>query len=203
MPELITQSAVSERTQWHPVNRSGIKEGPGLRRLVIVSDRVARFAPSYFFRGLLVAGFALGLTIIITTLINFKEKIDDPFWWLMLVGFVFCAICGLMLYNLGIPIQFDKSSGYFWHGRFDPVTTQPTPKKGYKVRLSDIEALQLIAYTNTDSDGDSHTVYQLNLVQTDSNRRYLSHHHNRRKIVRQANDLADWLGKPIWSALPA
>ena len=119
----------------------------------------------------------------------------DPIWLMFLFGFIFAAAgAGLLLFWTQ-PVVFDRSRGYYWRGwrRFADITRDAKRS----ARLDDIVAIQLLGEHVTDSDGDSYTSYELNLVLKSGERVHVVDHGSHTRISKDADTLAAFLKVPL------
>jgi hypothetical protein len=151
------------------------------------------FYSIFFFAGLL---FAIGF--------SFQEKMLEDItiekFAPVLFSLIFVAVGGLLYYFGTSPIVFDKTVGYFWKGRKSP---QDSPEPGTIKKLAlleDIHAIQLLSeYVR--GNKSSYYSYELNLVLNDGKRITVIDHGNLKRLREDAQQLALFLGKPVWDAI--
>lgn len=120
---------------------------------------------------------------------------------LMISGFgmIFFGVGAAMYYFYGRPVIFDKMKGFYWKGWKKPDHSTPRTAAKNLAPLSEIHALQLIKeYIR--SDKSSYYSYELNLVLRDGTRINVVDHGNGNVLRQDAQQLASFLGKPLWDA---
>ena len=192
---------VASKTAWTPAKGGG--SNFRTQRLVKVSSYRIEFRASIeakiFYAIFLLAG--LGMIIGISYL-NFSKgtfSFNPNTIMPLVMGAVFSAIGGLMLYFGTIPMVFDKMRGCFWKG-FQPPNemVDKTALKHYS-EFSRIYALQIISELCRDKNS-SYYSYELNLVLDDGQRINITDHGNLQKLREDAKTLSEFLGKPLWDA---
>ena len=117
----------------------------------------------------------------------------------ILIGLVFAAIGGGMLFFGLAPIVFDKRRGEYWKGRTAPYESANVQGMKHYAKLEGIRALQIIKERCT-SKNSSYFSYELNLVLEDGKRLNVIDHGNLQRLREDAEKLSAFLGKPVWDA---
>jgi hypothetical protein len=120
----------------------------------------------------------------------------------IVVGGGFAAIGIAMWWFYGAPAVFDKQRGEYWKGRVSPAEAGNRHDIKERVQLDRIHALQLIKEHCTGNDS-SYYSYELNLVLKDGTRLNVVDHGNQNLLRRDAEELAKFLGRPLWDATAA
>ena len=116
-----------------------------------------------------------------------------------LVG-LFLGGLGLFLFNKArIRITIDKSYPALWKGNTDPSKViNPGSIDGY-TSLKKLHAVQVIKeYISSPGNDEGYESYEINLVFHDGKRVHVVDHGDRQSIIEQSNQLADFLGVPLW-----
>jgi len=123
----------------------------------------------------------------------------------LLFGVLFFGIGVLMMYFGSIPFVFDKREGYLWKGRKKP---ESDPGEKHSVRkialMEEVHAIQLLhefVKRKTRSRGPRWVgTYEMNIVISDGSRVTVVRHCDKASMVKDAEKLSIFLGKPIWNA---
>lgn len=118
----------------------------------------------------------------------------------MLIGTVFMLIGVVIIRNGMIPVVIDKEEKAVWKGRKSPREVFNVSELKDFTEIKNIYALQLVSEYCSGSKS-SYTSYELNLVLADGKRICLVDHGNRKKLIDDAQTLADFLKVPLWNAL--
>jgi hypothetical protein len=118
----------------------------------------------------------------------------------VLIGVVFAATGGSLLYFGAKPIVFDKSQDEFWRGWKKPQETGDPRSLKNHVFLSNVHALQVVSEYCRGNKSSFYS-HELNLVLEDGSRLNVIDHGNFGKLMQDAKALADFLGKPLWSPM--
>ncbi len=198
----VLNDPVALRTAWTPVRNGGASFQT--HRLVTVHPYRMEFRPT---AGLLMFGaffMAMGGCAVGAPM-SLLFKTGAPSTALiailpMLIGLVFMLV-GVVLIRSGIvPIVIDKEEKAVWKGRKSPREVFNVSELKNFAEIKNIHALQLISEHCTGSKS-SYTSYELNLVLTDGQRINLVDHGNRKKLIADAQTLAEFLEVPLWDAL--
>jgi hypothetical protein len=197
---------IALRTEWGPA----VSGGASFRthRLVHTGPRRAEFrltggAITFLMVFTLIGlgvflGFAGGM---VTGLI--RGSVTSAFMIIpVLVGGAFAALGLALWWFQGAPAVFDKQRGEYWKGRMSPAEASNRHTIKQRVTLDRIHALQLLAEHCT-SDDSSYYSYELNLVLKDATRLNVVDHGNRALLRKDAEELAKFLGRPLWDATTA
>jgi len=192
--------SVASKIAWTPVKSGGANFRT--QKLVKVSPYRIEFRASveakFFYSGFLLLGLGAIIGFSCSNFsggtFSFNPKTIMP----LVMGAVFCAIGGLMLYFGTMPMVFDKMRGCFWKGRQPPgEMIDKTALKHYS-EFSRIYALQIIS--ELCQGKSNYYSYELNLVLDDGQRINIADHGNLQKLREDAKTLSEFLGKPLWDA---
>lgn len=197
----VFNDVVALQTGWHPVERGG--SNFRTRRLIQKDpDRMvfrATFGALVFCLVFFGFGFmALGMGVL------FALPGNEMVPWMALFpffgGFLFIATAVWMFRRFTIPIVFDAGSGYFWKGRITPMEVANHNEIKCFAELEDVRALQLISEHCSGKDS-SYFSYELNLVLVSARRVNIFDHGHLKSARADAENLAEFLGKPLWDAV--
>ena len=196
----IFNDPVAEITPWTPAKKGGTNICT--HRLKEVNhDRMefkTTFGAKLFYSIFLIIGLVLLGIFAYKFLISTTFKPQSLLF--LLIGAVFTAIGGCLLYFGTQPIVFSKINHLFWKGRKEPGMVFNNDQIKDLMEINHIYALQLISeYCR--SDKSSYYSYELNLVLGDGERINVIDHGNKKKILEDAQKLAEFLNKPLWSAI--
>lgn len=123
----------------------------------------------------------------------------------LLPGFIFFIIGALMMYFGSIPFVIDKREGYLWKGRKKPESDTVDEHSARKIALLDeVHAIQLLhEFVKTHSQGTGtryRDTYEMNIVIGDGSRVNVVRHGDKESLLKDAEKLSMFLGKPIWNA---
>ncbi len=189
---------LATKTDWTPLVPGGANFKT--KKLVLkTGTAVAAFKPTI---GALLFGFAffaIGVGVLISGIfVAVKKGVAFESFFLPAFGLIFGSVGAVLLYIFSKPVVFDRNYGYFWKGRLAPEKlAYDTPKDC--VPLGDIKALQIIS-EYCSGDKSSYYSYELNLVLGDASRVNVVDHGNVRALRNDAQQLAEFLGVPLWDA---
>ncbi len=115
------------------------------------------------------------------------------------IGSVFVVVGGAMWYHGSAPIVLDKQRGGYWKGRIAPGEAANRQEIKEHVELDRIHAIQLISEYCRGNDS-SYYSYELNLVLDDASRVSVVDHGNLDELRQDGEQLAKFLGRPLWDA---
>jgi hypothetical protein len=92
-------------------------------------------------------------------------------------------------------IVFDKTHGYYWKRKGNPNFNSMDDKN--LVKLREIVGIQLIQEF-VSGDKNRYYSYEINLVLKDNSRLNVIDHGAKNSIIRDSQQLADFLQKPLW-----
>ncbi len=123
----------------------------------------------------------------------------------LLFGVLFFGIGVLMMYFGSIPFVFDKREGYLWKGRKKPESDAVEKHSARKIALLDeVHAIQLLyelVKTRSQTTGTKYVdTYEMNIVIGDGSRVSVVRHGDKESLLKDAEKLSIFLGKPIWNA---
>jgi hypothetical protein len=123
----------------------------------------------------------------------------------LLPGVIFFGIGALMMYFGSIPFVFDKREGYMWKGRKKPESDAAQKHSAKKIALiEEVHAIQLLhdfVKKKTRSPGPRYvSTYEMNIVIADGSRVTVVRHCDKANMLKDAEKLSIFLGKPIWNA---
>lgn len=191
---------LARRTEWGPAKSGGASFRT--HRLVEVDPtrvefRATRGAVAFYLIFLLMGlGFAIGFTV---AAVSADSSQGFPMFLPALIGLVFVAIGGGLMYFGTAPIVFDRRYGEYWKGRVAPNETGNRLELKHHAEFDRIHALQIIS-ERCHSKNSSYYSYELNLVLDDATRMNVIDHGSLDDMRRDAQRLAALLGKPIWDA---
>jgi hypothetical protein len=144
--------------------------------------------PSGGARGLIVGIAVLGVAMLVGGLVGSRVWADMGLLWVGAAMFVTCGVLALLLRRLLAHSHvFDRASGrYRW-----------TRRPAGELALADVRGLQVLRKRvhGPDSDYDAD---ELNLVLIDGRRVNVLDHGEPESLMRDAEALAGWLGRPLW-----
>lgn len=192
---------LAERTQWTPAVSGGTNIGT--HKLKNVSPHKLVFSATWgatLFVGIfLLVGFGLP-TAAVASYVQGSGGMDVAgLFVIVLFGGVF-ALGGLFAGSkMCSPRTFDQRMGSFWKGRRMPAELGSQQVTDDHVPLKDIHALQLLKeYCSSDNGG--YYSYELNLVLKDASRVNVVDHGKLGRLRRDADEVAGFLGVPVWDA---
>ena len=148
--------------------------------------------------------FLIGVGTLTGAVIAFFNRTPDTEWQVFVVlplfGLVFGGVGFFILRNAMVPRIFDLAQGYYCRDRKKPEHSFDVSTIRDHVRLDEVHALQLISEYVSGSKSSYHS-YELNLVLKNGERINVVDHGGRSAIQRDAQTLAEFLGKPLWNRL--
>ena len=192
---------VASQTAWTPAKGGGANFRT--QKLVVVNSYRIEFRASIeakiFYAIFLLAGLAMIIGLSYSRFSRGTFQFNADTIMPLLIGAVFAAIGGAMLYFGTRPVVFDKMRGCFWKGRTPPnEVIDHTALKHYS-EFNRIHALQIVSELCRGKNS-SYYSYELNLVLADGQRVNIVDHGNLKKLREDAKTLAEFLGKPLWDA---
>ena len=189
---------VASKTDWSPCKGGGTNFRT--HKLVVSGAYSAAFKPSIggliFYSIFLLAGLgALGLGMFF--LVSGIDTLSGGLWIVLLVGLIFSAAGGAMLYFGTKPIVFDLATNRLIRGRSNKTIVMDYRDQKGIVPLDQLYALQILAERVSGSD-NSYYSYELNLVMYDGRRVNVVDHGDLKRLRKDAQQLAQMLGKPLW-----
>ena len=120
-------------------------------------------------------------------------------------GVLFFGIGALLMYFGSIPFVFDKREGYLWKGRKKPENDAVQEHSVRKIAMIDkVHAIQLLhefVKRMTSTSGPRWVgTYEMNIVIADGSRVTVVRHCDKESMLKDAEKLSIFLGKPIWNA---
>ncbi len=120
-------------------------------------------------------------------------------------GAIFFGIGALMMYFGSVPFVFDKRVGYLWKGRKKPASDAVEKHSPKKIALIDeVHAIQLLyelVKTRSQTTGTKYVdTYEMNIVIGDGSRVSVVRYGDKESLLKDAEKLSIFLGKPIWNA---
>jgi hypothetical protein len=197
---------------WNPTNQGGASFcSHKLKRRLIFPGTIG-FKVTLRYR--LFCGFVLmmGLVNLVgTPVVMARAKASWP-------EYIIPVILGLGFSSLGIwlsasgtkPRTFDRTSGLYWSGCRQPQNISrydnaPQPRsESVSARLDNIYALQILSEWCGTTLNQQYLSYELNLVLKDGTRLNVVDHGNLRRLRKDSQALAEFLGVPVWDiTMPA
>jgi hypothetical protein len=208
---------IARKTKWNPMEHGGSSFGTRSLQAIGPHRLEFRATRAYFLLG---GSFtAVGLLFAGTAIAVFAAKgeltIDAASGLVCPLSFsAGLLVIGLVALLAGkVPQVFDRQVGYYWIGGAPPGhpiaanvghTSQGTSSiDSNGVRLDSIHALQLIQERCSSGSGSRKThyfSYELNLVFRNGGRLNVIDHGNLELLRRDAQSLAQFLGRPLWDA---
>jgi hypothetical protein len=192
---------IADKTDWSPLKPGGTN----FRTHKFSKEQGAAYFKAT--KGSLVfSGFfmILGLIVPLVIFTQFFMSNNSFMIAFSLIPVVFFIAGFFILRHSTKPIVFNKNTGYFWKGRLkENENPAQKPLKVY-CKLIDIVALQIISErvrsSSSSSSGGSSSFrsYEINLILQDASRLNVIDHGNRSKLMEDAEQLASYLGVPIW-----
>jgi hypothetical protein len=195
--------SVAAKTSWSPAKKGGTNTQThtlidvNTSRLEFKASPSAKFIPIIF----ILTGFGLPIGFSANNIIHGTFSLNLMTVPPIVVGFILIIIAGVMWYLSTSPIIFDKTKGYFWKGRNDPLEISENSDPNRFANLRDIHALQLISETCWRNEDRTYRSHELNLVLKDSTRINVVDHGAKENIRECAHRLSQFLEKPVWDAL--
>jgi hypothetical protein len=139
--------------------------------------------------------FAIPGTIVLLIIAPFQLYHGDvgTAAFLALWGVMFAAGGYFVLRSGGM--KFDKLAGVYYRGPAFQAVQKAREQQG---QLSEVAGLQFLS-EHVSSDDSSYNSYELNLVFRDGGRANVMDHGNEEAALQAAQDLADFLGVPLWT----
>ena len=185
---------VALRTQWDPAKQGGASFGTH-RLARIDSNRIELKASggALLFSGVFLL-VGLGIVVGFTVGTGVRGNVLP-----IVVGAIFAAAGGGLLYTGSAPIVFDKRKRAYWKGRKSPYDVRHASELKEHAELDRIHALQIVSeYIH--GDKSSYYSYELNLVLDDGSRLNVVDHGNVARLREDARVLSEFLEKPVWDA---
>jgi hypothetical protein len=198
----VLNDPIALRTAWTPAKNGGASFQT--HRLVSIHPYRMEFRPTVGF--LLFGGFFMfmGVGAVFLSIVFAIQSHTFPAGLIaifpMLIGLVFALTGGWLMYTGSARIIIDKEEKAAWKGRKSPREVFNISELKDYSEIKNIHALQLIS-EHCDGSDSSYTSYELNLVLADGKRINLIDHGNRKKLIADAQTLAEFLGVPLWNAL--
>ena len=192
---------VAEQTKWTPMVRGGTRFRT--HRLHQKAQGELVFTASWgamLFSGMF---FVVGLAVVVGSVAAYQAIAEmEPIGLLLgiLLGAVFGWFGRVMWRQLCVPRSFSKQHGVFWKGSELPRAAGTRQVSEDCVPLEDIHAVQLLREWVVGKQRRFNS-YELNLVLKDGARVNVVDHGNSRRLRRDAQELAEFLGGvPVWDA---
>lgn len=196
-PTLLGKDPLLTKTEWSPLMSRGINFRSHTLR--VVSPSRIELRPSFSaktFIGLF-AIFGFGV-FVVPFQIGLKQGVTLPMLFPFLFGIPIVSVGFWFLRRLTVLHVFDKCEGYAWSGSVSPSEDLSLVHSGKAVSLSDIHAVQLISETITTQKHGTFESIEINLVLQDGSRRHIVDHGGK-GIHKDAEQLATFLGVPVWN----
>ncbi len=196
---------IAEKTDWSPLKSGGTNFRTHKFSKELGSAQFKATKVNLIFSGIfMLVGLLFPLFMMTSTFKSGTTSGSLPFI-INLVPFVFFFVGFFLLRSSTKPIVFNKTTGYFWKGRLkENENPEQKPLKVY-CKLRDIVALQIISErvrksSNNSGSSSSYRSYEINLILEDASRLNVIDHGNRKKLMEDAEQLASYLGVPIWDS---
>lgn len=196
------QDPVALRTEWSPLKGGGTNFKTHHLKKVHAQRMEFRCSLGMVLFGGVFLLIGLGaLSGCLYSLIHRGPITDGAIFFILpLFGLVFGSVGFFTLRSAMIPRVFDLAHGYYCRDRRKPEQSFDVSAIRDHVRLDQIHALQLIS-ERCSGKNSSYSSYELNLVLTDGSRLNVVDHGGRQAILRDAEALSNFLGKPLWSQI--
>lgn len=192
---------IAQQTEWTPLKGGGSNfKTHSLKKRHAQRMEFRCSIGMLLFSGVFMA-FGLAAIIGAVALAVFKSENTDPaaYCILPIFGLIFGSVGYFIMRSSTVPRIFDLAQGYYCRDRKKPEHSFDVSKIKDHVHLDQIHALQLISEYCRGSKS-SYTSYELNLILEDGSRINVIDHGGRSAIQRDAEQLAAFLGKPLWSS---
>jgi hypothetical protein len=195
---------IAMRTDWGPA----VQGGANFRthRLLHVGPRRAEFHTTIGARAFFGVFTLIGLGVAAGFVTGATASLRSGSWLVAIfmlipitIGGAFAALGTWLWWHYGAPVVFDKQRGEYWKGRTSPAEVGNRHTFKERVQLDRIHALQLVS-EHVKSDDSSYHSYELNLVLKDGARMNVVDHGKLESLRKDAQELARFLGKPLWDA---
>jgi len=188
---------VAMKTEWDPASSGSTNIAT--HKLVEVTPQRLEFRST-------IKAYAAAATFLLIGMCLFGHAVKSSSS--LLFGVIFFGIGVLMMYFGSIPFVFDQREGYLWKGRKKPESDAVEKHSARKIaQLDDVHAIQLL-YERVKSKGPSKgsrwrymDTYEMNIVIGDGSRVSVVRHGDKERLLKDAEKLSIFLGKPIWNAI--
>jgi hypothetical protein len=194
---------IAERTDWSPLKPGGtnFRTHKFLKGMGVANFKATK--GSLIFSSVFMAIGLIVPLVILVQFLNAGESFDLYMVPFGIIPIVFFIAGFFILRHSTKPIVFNKSTGYFWKGRLKEDKNPEQKNLKVYCRLRDIVALQIVSErvrSSSSSSGGSSSFrsYEINLVLQDASRLNVIDHGNKKKLLEDAEQLASYLGVPIW-----
>ncbi|MDH5596832.1 MAG: hypothetical protein OEY44_01900 [Candidatus Peregrinibacteria bacterium] len=123
----------------------------------------------------------------------------------MLASCILFVLAGVIVaWHVRKAIVFDRAANAFWKGRRRAQMVPGPEEIPNSVPLPDIYALQVIPekIMGTGDHGSTYTSFELNLVRKSGERVNVIDHGNKKRLLEDAQMIAQFLNIPVWDAGP-
>ena len=134
-----------------------------------------------------------GVATLVGTLSN-----GPPWWFILPFGLVFAGVGGGLWWAMAPPRVFDMQDLWYWRGK-RPADRAAVERCDNAAPLDLVHAIQIVHERVRDSDS-SYTSYEINLVLHDAKRVTVVDHGSLKHIRRDAEQIAELIGVPVWDA---
>lgn len=102
--------------------------------------------------------------------------------------------------------MFDQREGYLWKGGKNPQSDAVEKHSTRKIALIDkVQAIQLLhEFVKRKTRGPRPRyvdIYEMNMIASDGSRVNVVRHGDKERLLKDAEKLSIFLGKPIWNAI--
>jgi hypothetical protein len=187
---------------WSPVKSGGTNFCT--HRLKQTGPQRWKFRPTLGARlfGLVFLAFGVGAAVVGVSVAMERGVSVFGVLFPTLFALIFGGVGLGLLWSLSRSVVLDAQLGWVWVRAKSPEAALPATIEAdpdHYVRTDDIHALQIVA-EYCQSNESSYYSYELNIVRHDGTRVNLVDHGNKRKILEDADRLAEALRVPVWSA---
>ena len=187
---------VANKTQWTPLKSGGANFKT--HDLVKPSSSILKYQLSWGSKMLFGVFSLIGIVALSAGIFQLMEKGTSSGWVLVFVGLLFIVISLVFFKIMGRPIFIDRSIGMMYKGNKAPKLSGQQDNND-KVYLNNVHALQVIKeYIR--SNKSRYYSYEINFIMKDASRVNVMDHGNYKQIQSDAEEIALFIGKPLWDA---
>lgn len=192
---------VAEQVQWTPLKSGG--SNFTTHNLVEANPNRLEFQPGIKSKMFSFVFIGVGILVPIFFILNAEGFEGAEIWQMVAFSLVFGGIFiagGLFSLRSSNKLTvFDKSIGKYWRGKEGPDVKPGLMNHESVYDLSGVYALQLLSHY-VRSDKSSYYIYELNFILDDLKRVNIMRHGGKAVLRRDAEKLAEFMGKPLWDA---
>ena len=188
---------IARKTQWSPIKSGGsnFKTHDLVKKSMSVLTYKMSTGAKLFsgFFGFIGVSMAVGGLY----LVFFQSNYVGLF--LIMIGLMFAIVSFVIVISMASEIHLDRTIGMMYKGN-NPPKLSGLHDKTDCVYFSNIHAIQIIKeYIR--SDKSCYYSYEINFVLNDASRVNLVDHGNYSQIAKDAKEISQFIGKPVWDAV--